>query len=264
MEYVDVSGLRVAYQRAGDGPPLVLLHGGFEDSRCWQRQLDGLSDEFTVVAWDAPGCGESTDPPPGFSAADFGDCLASFLRAIGLEQPHVLGLSWGSVLALELYRQHPDVPASLLLASAYAGWAGSLPPEEVTRRTEQVLREVDLPPADFVPGWIPTLLTEAAPPELAAEVAAIMADFHPAGTKVIFEAFAYADYRQVLPTIEIPTLLLYGELDRRSPVSVARDLHAHIPASTLVVIPGVGHLTNMETPDSFDAAVRRFVRGIGR
>lgn len=60
--------------------------------------------------------------------ADYADCLAGWLEVVGVEQPHVLGLSWGSSVALELYRRHLQVPASLILASAYAGWAGSCLP----------------------------------------------------------------------------------------------------------------------------------------
>src|SRR5437899_7194248 len=60
------SGLRIAYERAGNGPPLVLLHGFVGDGREWRRQVDGLSDQFTVVAWDAPGAGASSDPPESF------------------------------------------------------------------------------------------------------------------------------------------------------------------------------------------------------
>jgi len=260
---VVVDGLEIAYERAGTGPPLLLLHGGFSDSRDWRRQLDDLSDEFTVVAWDAPGCGRSSDPPDTFRASDYGDCLANFIDSLRLGRPHILGLSAGSVLALELYRGHRTVPTSLILASAYAGWAGSLPAEEVDRRLAQVLRETELPPEQFVPGWIPTLLTPAAPKDLIDEVTEIMSDFHPAGTRVMINAFGKADYRPVLPTITIPTLLLYGDTDRRSPLHVARDLHDRIAGSTLVVLPNVGHAGNMEAPAAFNTAVRTFLHAIG-
>lgn len=167
-EESDVGGLRIAFERAGEGSPLVLLHGAFSDSRWWRRQIDGLSDEFTVAAWDAPGCGRSSDPPEPetFRLSDYADCLAGFVDALGLGRPHVLGLSFGGGLALELYRRHPMVPRTLVLASAYAGWAGSLPPEEVEQRRQQALREADLPPEQWVPGYLPGLFTEAAPPEL--------------------------------------------------------------------------------------------------
>ena len=73
MDQIEVKGLRIAYQQAGEGPALVLLHGGLGlDSREWRRQLEGLSDEFTVMAWDMPGCGQSSDPPEGFGASDYG------------------------------------------------------------------------------------------------------------------------------------------------------------------------------------------------
>jgi len=130
-QHVDVDGLRIAFRRAGNGDPLLLLHGAVCDSRVWRTQLKTLSDEFTVIAWDAPGCGESSDPPENWRMRQFGACLVGFINELGLWRPHVLGHSWGSALALELYRQHPSVPKTLLLAGAYAGWAGSLPTSEV-------------------------------------------------------------------------------------------------------------------------------------
>jgi pimeloyl-ACP methyl ester carboxylesterase len=63
VEVVRANGLEIAYQRVGNGPPLVLVHGAVVDSRMWQPQLDALADEFTVVAWDEPGAGRSSDVP---------------------------------------------------------------------------------------------------------------------------------------------------------------------------------------------------------
>ena len=104
---VKVGGLEIAYERAGDGAPLVFLHGALADSRVWRRQLAGLSDEFTVVAWDEPGAGRSSDPPERFTLGDFADTLAAFIAALDLSPAHVAGLSWGGVVAQELYRRHP-------------------------------------------------------------------------------------------------------------------------------------------------------------
>jgi pimeloyl-ACP methyl ester carboxylesterase len=258
---VEVDGLVLAYRRTGQGPPLVLLHGAYEDSRIWRRQLEELSDEFSVVAWDAPGCGGSDDPPEGFTAADYDHCVAGFLRALELGPAHVLGLSWGSMLALGLYKHHPEGVATLVLASAYAGWAGSLPPDEVERRIAQVLREVDLPPEDFVADWVPTLLTPSAPQELVDEVVASMGDVHPVGMRAAVQAMGWLDHRDVLPTITVPTLLLYGDVDVRSPVQVGRDLQAALPSSSLVVLPGAPHLAHVEAPDAFNRAVRTFLHG---
>jgi pimeloyl-ACP methyl ester carboxylesterase len=260
VEQVEVGGLRIAFRRAGEGPPLVLLHGGVSDGREWRAQLAGLSGEFTVVAWDAPGCGGSSDPPESFRLPDYADCLAAFLGALEIERAHVAGLSFGAGLALEFYRRHPGLPRTLVLASAYAGWAGSLPLRVVAERLATALRESELPPERFVPGWVTGLLTDAAPAEMVDELVAIMSSFHPAGSRTMARAFAEADLRDVLPGVSIPTLLLYGDADTRSPPSVARELHAGIPESRLVMIPGAGHQCNVEAAERFTAEMAGFLR----
>ena len=196
---------------------------------------------------------------------DYADCLKAWLDAVGIQQPSLLGLSWGSTIALELYRRHPRVPRSLVLASAYAGWAGSLPPEEVEARLESVLAGADLSRAELLKGW-PGLLSTAASPELVEELVSIWADnagsIHPAGYRAMAHSMAETDLRDVLPRIDIPTLLLYGELDQRSPLQIARELRDRIPSARLAVIPGTGHLSNAEAPHEFNARVREFLRSL--
>jgi pimeloyl-ACP methyl ester carboxylesterase len=109
--------------------------------------------------------------------------------------------------------------------------------------------------------WIPGLLTQSAPDDVEREVTAILSEFHPAGQRTTARAFgSKADLRDVLPRISIPTLLLYGDQDVRSPVSVGEDPHAKIPGSKLVIIPGVGHLCDVEAAERFNAEVRSFLR----
>jgi pimeloyl-ACP methyl ester carboxylesterase len=263
-EHIDIEGLSIAFERAGDGPPVVLLHGGVSDSREWRRQIDGLCDDFTVVAWDAPGCGRSSDPPESYRMPDYANCLASFIAVLELGRPHVVGLSFGGTLALELYRQNSTLPRTLAIASAYAGWAGSLPPDIVAERLAGILRESELPPEQFARGWIPSLLTGQASAETAEELVAIMSDFHPGGSRTMARAMAEADLRDVLPRIDIPTLLLYGDADRRSPLSLAEELAVQIRGSRLVVLHGVGHQSNIEAAERFNAELGEFLRSPSR
>jgi pimeloyl-ACP methyl ester carboxylesterase len=262
-ESVEVNGETIAFERRGDGPPLVLVHGAVSDSRNWRTQLDELSDEFTVVAWDAPGAGRSFDPAEDYGLHGFADCLAAFIEALGIERPHVLGLSFGSGVVLELFRRHPALPRSLVLASAYAGWRGSLGPDVAEERRQWGLRAAERPRDEFVRDFNETLFTESVPAELVAEMSEITEDYHPAGLRAMSNAFADADLRDMLPTIDVPTLLLYGDADKRSPVSVGEELHAQIPGSRFVVIEGPGHMVNMETPERFNDEVRSFLRGAG-
>ncbi len=263
MDAVEVDGLPIAYRRAGNGPALLLVHGALGDSRDWRRQLEGSA---TSSPW-SPGTrrvgGGRTTRPSGSGCRTFADRLAGFAAAVGLERPHVLGLSFGGGLALELYRRHPGLPRSLVLASAYAGWAGSLPAEVVRERVERADREAGLPPEQWVRGYLIGLFTESAPPELLEEAAVIMLEVRPAGLRSMTRSFAQADLREVLPGIGVPTLLVYGDADRRSPLgTVAAELHETIPGSRLRVMPGVGHAANMEAPERFNAEVREFLRSV--
>lgn len=193
---------------------------------------------------------------------DYARCLEGFLKVLGLERPHVLGLSFGSTLALELYRQNPALPRALILTSAYAGWTGSLPADVIEERLRQTIPDLDLPPDQVAARYnSPGLLSEFAPEAVLAENAKIISDFHPSGMKTMVRALAEADLRDVLPVVALPTLLVYGDRDVRSPVSVGEALTPRSP-SELVVIPGVGHLGNFEAPGRLNAEVRRFLRSV--
>ncbi|HSF60554.1 MAG TPA: alpha/beta hydrolase [Gaiellaceae bacterium] len=260
---VEVDGLRIVFRRKGNGPPVVFLHGYVGDgSRTWRRQIEDLSDEFTVVAWDAPGSGLSSDPPESFRLPDYADCFAGFVDALGLGRVHLVGLSFGGGLALEIHRRHPTVSKSLVLASAYAGWAGSLPSEVVEERLQQVLQLADLPSEQFARAVMPTMFSASAPTNLVDGFAASVSEFHPVGLRVMALSFAEADLRAALPLVDVPTLLLYGDADVRAPLSVAEAIHAGIATSRLVVLPGVGHVSNIEAPERFNAELRAFFRWV--
>jgi len=165
MEMIDVDGVRIAYELAGDGPPLVLLHGYVADGpTTWRRQIEALADEFTVVTWNAPGVGGSSDPPEAFGMAGYADCLAGLVDVLRLDKPDVAGLSFGGALALELHRRHPAIPRTLILVSAYAGWGGSLPADIAEQRLRQALALADLSPDEFIGALLPTMFSDGTPP----------------------------------------------------------------------------------------------------
>jgi pimeloyl-ACP methyl ester carboxylesterase len=256
---VEVNGLRIAFERAGDGPPLVLVHGAVSDGRIWQPQLDALADEFTVVAWDAPGCGRSADPPESFRLPEYADVLAGLIAALELNPAHVVGHSFGGVLALELALRHPSAVARLVVVGGYAGWAGSLPATEIERRLAFALDVADRLPGGFEPTSMPGLFSARMTDDAAAALRTIMSEIRPAATRSMAHAVAEADLRAALPSIGVPTLLIYGDADQRSSPSVAEDLHRRIPESRLVMLPGLGHECALEDPDRFNFEVRTFL-----
>ena len=257
LQRLDVDGHSIAYREAGQGPPLVVLHGFLCDSRCWIPQLTNLSDRFRVVAWDAPGAGASSDPSEPFTNADWAQCLASFLDMLGVEQANICGLSWGGILAQEFYRVYPERIMRLILADTYAGWRGSLGEDASAQRVASCFQLSSGPADELLASFMPGAIAPDASAEAKDALAAIVSEFHPVGFRLMTLA-CDVDTSDVLATIDIPTLLVWGEVDWRSPLHVAEAFRDAIPGAELAVIPGSGHISNMEKPEEFNAHVRRF------
>jgi pimeloyl-ACP methyl ester carboxylesterase len=259
VEVTRAGGVEVVYQRIGEGPPLVFVHGAGDDGRIWKPQLVALADEFTVVAWDEPGAGRSSDLPPEFALADYARCLAAVVGDVGLGPAHIAGLSWGGTVAQELYRRHPGLVATLILIDTYAGWRGSLSAEEVSARVHRA-REMLAAPPDGLDLLFPGLFAGDPPAKFVSLLEEIAADVRPESLARQLSIMAATDQRDLLPQIVVPTLLIWGELDERSPVSIAHAFEQAIPGAELVLIPGAGHLSNLEKPEMINDAIRKFCR----
>jgi pimeloyl-ACP methyl ester carboxylesterase len=166
------------------------------------------------------------------------------------------------MVALSLFRHHASVPGSLILIGGYAGWAGSLPPEEVARRLEMFLGMAEQGDA-YDPLSYPGVFSELMPADRAAEFATMMREnIRRATIRSVGHIGAETDLRPVLPTINVPTLILHGEADFRSPLGNAEMLHAAIPTSQLALLAGLGHGCVVEDPEACAEEIRRFVRAV--
>jgi len=236
-----------------------LLHGYVGDGPAtWRPQLDSLADHFTVVAWDAPGAGGSSDPPESLGMSGYADCLDQFIDALALDHPHVVGLSFGGALALALAHRHPNTARSLVVVSGYAGWRGSLPADDAEHRLAQALELSELTGSDFVDALLPTMFALSPSSELVDGFRASMNAFHPAGFRAMARAAA-EDLRNALPELDVPTLLVCGDRDVRAPRAIADHLCGAIAGASLVVMGGVGHVCNLEAPDHFNSTVRAWL-----
>ncbi len=259
MDVVNVEDIQIAYRRVGVGQPIVLLHGAPADSSSWTWMTPALAADFTVIAWDAPGFGRSAPVPERWRAPDYADALAGFLTAVEVERPILVGHSFGSILALAFLERHRAVASGLVLIGAYAGWAGSLQPEEVSKRLKGFLTMADLGDA-YDPRSYPGFLSDLIPVDReAATVAMMRENIRPATIRVAGYVAAETDLRAMLPSIDIPTLLLHGDADARSPLSAVEAIHAAIPGSEIEFLPGLGHACIVEDPDACSGAIRRFV-----
>jgi pimeloyl-ACP methyl ester carboxylesterase len=257
---VVVDGLRMTYERVGNGPPVVLVHGYAGDGgSTWRPQLSALADEFDVIALDLPGAGGSDDPPENFGMSGFASAVRGFIANLDLRAPHLVGLSFGGATVIELCRRNQAAVATIALVGAYAGWGGSLAPDEVDRRLNQALELSRMAPDQLVDALLPTMFAAGAPPELVSGYGNSLAAFHPLGLRAMARACT-EDLSDVLEGIRVPTLLVYGEDDTRAPSGVADDLHRCIGGSVLVRLPGAGHVCNVDAVDAFNATLRHFLR----
>jgi pimeloyl-ACP methyl ester carboxylesterase len=264
MRLVEVAGRLVAYEQVGLGPSLVLLHGAVTDLRSWGDVVDLFASTFRVTVFDAPGCGGSDDPEGTWQMDDYADSVAGLLAELELGPAHLVGHSWGSSLALATHLRHPGAARSLVLAGAYAGWGGSLPPEVVAQRlafAHQVANQLEAGEG-WDPATMPGLFSERMSAEWRARILETMYGIRASGTRTMATALAACDLRPALGNVTVPTLLLAGDVDERSPLAVAKALQAAIPSSTLTVLPGLGHEMFAEDPERCCEAVRAFLEHI--
>ena len=243
-----VGGSTIHYESAGTGRPLVLLHGIGSNSRSWNRQLEILSRDFNVIAWDAPGYGRSSDPDGRPSIVYYARQLAGLLDELRLDRIHLLGHSFGGVVAQEFYRAYSDRVDRLILAdTTFRGSRDKLEERLTMIRT--------MTPAEMAAQRAPQLLSPNSPPELFEEAIAIMSEVRRAGYEFAAIALAQADTREVLRNLRVPTLLIWGVEDAITPLW--RDLPE---GSRLAAIPYAGHLCYAEQPELFNTIVREFLR----
>jgi len=184
---------------------VVLAHGFVGAGRStWGSQIDALADEFTVVAWDAPGAGGSADPPERFGMDDYADCFAEFLRALRIEPAHLVGLSFGGALVLATFHRHRGLASSLALVSGYAGWRGSLGSADAQQWLTRSLEVSELPPDEFAAAMVPSMFRLSATAEVVARFADSVRAVRLGGFRAMARA-SFVDQSHVLPEVDVPT-----------------------------------------------------------
>ncbi|MFI6443033.1 alpha/beta fold hydrolase [Kitasatospora sp. NPDC050543] len=252
----------LSVRESGTGTPLVLLHAFPLAASMWSAQLDALpgltGDEARVLAPDQRGFGGTelgTDDP---SLDLVADDLALLLDAAGIERAVIGGLSMGGYVALAFARRHPGRLAGLLLADTKATAdtdAARANRERIAaavlaRDSVRLLAEERMEDALLGPGSGP----------LAERVRAMIAQAPPQAVAWAQRAMAARpDSSDVLPGVAVPAAVIVGEQDGITPPAEARLMADALPAAELTVIPGSGHLSALEAPEAFNAAVRRLL-----
>ncbi|HSE27189.1 MAG TPA: alpha/beta fold hydrolase [Gemmatimonadales bacterium] len=258
-----VHGVELAVSVEGEGPAVVFLHGYPLDRTIWAHQVANLPG-FRRIAPDLRGFGRSDAPDLGYSMETWADDVAALLDALGEERAVLTGHSMGGYVAFEFARRHRDRLAGLILVDTRAG-ADS---EEARRGRDaaiQLVRERGAGP--IAEQMLPKLFAPGSParrPEAVAQVEAVMRRTPVAGIAGALAAMRdRADSRPLLPTLDVPALVLVGAEDGITPPAEAEAMAAALPGAMLREIPEAGHMASLEQPEVVTAAIAEFLGGIG-
>jgi 3-oxoadipate enol-lactonase len=250
----------IAYDMAGSGPLVVFLHGIGGNRTNWYGQLEHFSNRFCAVTWDARGYGASNDSPQTLKFSDFADDLLRLLDHCKAERAHLVGLSMGGMIVQDFYGRHPERVATLALVDTSPGFGGV---PEAARRDFLARRldplEKGLTPVDIAPGVVAVLVAKSASAAIREQLRGSLSALRVEPYKQALHAIVTTDFRPVLPKITVPTLVIVGDEDIVTPPSASEFLVKNIAGAALIKIPGAGHLTNIEKPEAFNAALGPFL-----
>ena len=263
MPTMPINGVELAYDEAGSGPPLLLLHAGIADRRMWDDVLPLLSERFRVIRPDLRGYGETPLPDgPFVYAAD----AAELLRALGIARAHVVGVSMGGSVAVDLALAHPELVDHLVLVGAgLPGWEFGDAMNTYDEAETAALERGDLDEASWlnVRFWLDgaTRGEDALDPTLRQRVFGMTRLGFSWENEKAEGGWLVADRRSRMGEITASTLVLVGELDQPDFVDIADAIAALIPGARVQRLAGVAHLPPMEEPAGFVAAVVPFLEG---
>lgn len=248
---------------AGSGPTVLCLHGIGSGAAAFEPQIDELAGDLRFLAWDAPGYGKSEDPEAALDLDGFADAAARVAVERADGPVHVLGVSWGGVVATRLAQRHPDLVRSLVLADSSRG-SGQRPEQAAAMRARaQELRIRGA--AAFAAGRAGRLVSAHAPDELVQRVTRTMAEsVRLPGYGYAADSMASTDLTAELATLQTPTLVLCGSEDTVTGPEESQALAGGIEDAVFVTLRGAGHLANQESPESFNAWLSSFIHIIER
>ncbi|RSN66662.1 alpha/beta hydrolase [Actinomadura sp. WAC 06369] len=242
----------------GDLPPVLCLHGIGTGAAAFAPLAGLLADRLRLIAWDAPGYGNSADPESAPGMDGYADAAADVLDELGLGRASVIGTSWGGVIATRLALRHPDRLSGLVLADSTRG-SGTAPGKAAAMRARGG-ELAERGPAEFARARARRLLSPDAPAAEVERVAeAMAATIRMPGYGYAAESMAATDHGDVLGAVTAPTLVVVGEHDAVCPPAESRLIAESVPGARYIEIPGAGHLSNQERPESFAGAVRDFL-----
>ena len=269
-DYVDVNGMNVYYAKAGDGPPVVLLHGLGASHLTWQENFEELAAHFTVYAMDIPGHGDSVKEGVNYTIDASVSFTFGFLDAMGLSSAALVGNSMGGLIALRSALAEPERITHLVLIDT-AGFGKEIAPFlrimslpfvgemaeiQATRSTSNMLRQIFAGKNIATASLTAELVrTRSLPGARSAVLKTLREGVDIFGMKRKHRLLGS------LPDLLMPLMVVWGGRDRFFPVAHAYAAAEMVPSSRLLILPHSGHWPHMQEPDVFNAELIAFLNG---
>jgi len=252
-------GTHVFYEERGSGDPLLLVHAFPLDHSLWADQIEAFSASHRVIAPDLRGFGQSGDAPSVMTMDDYAADLLALLDHLGVDAVTLCGLSMGGYIALAFRNAYPDRVHAMILCNTRPGADSE---EARNSRLQNADRAEANGPAELAESMLPKMLSEAglAKPELKARVRAMMNRQPGKGVAAALRGMAARpDRTPLLPHLDVPALVIASDRDALIPESEGKAMATAIPGGRYASIAGAGHLSNLDDPAAFNAALREFL-----
>jgi 3-oxoadipate enol-lactonase len=251
MEKINVNGIQLDYDRRGDGPPLVLLHGYPLDRHLWDQLVPLLVDTFDVILPDLRGFGESTTVDSPYTMDDYASDIAGLLDQLEIQKAAIVGHSMGGYVALAFARLYPERVRGLGLVSSQVL---ADPPDRKEGRYKSAKDVSENGIGSVVEMMTPKFTSDQ---RLQAFARESMERQPPAAYIGALKAMAERmDSTSLLSSFNFPVVIVHGEADSLIPIDRAREVKAALPQAHLVEISGAGHMPMMEATDKTAAALK--------
>jgi 3-oxoadipate enol-lactonase len=265
-QYCHIGTRTIAYLDSAPGKTdlraLVLLHAFPIGANLWEPQMRSIPAGWRLITPDLRGFGGSTelDSVSALSVSDYADDIVDLLEELGVTRAVIGGCSMGGYAALALYQAKPELFDGLVIANSRAG--ADSPEARANRRNMLALVDRE-GPSGIARDMMPKLIgktTKETNPSIEANVRRLIKQQSPVAIRgAIHRMMHRPDSTPLLAQVSAPTLVITGEEDEMIPVDESRRMAAAINGATLVIIPGAGHLSNLEQPDAFNNALSTFL-----
>jgi 3-oxoadipate enol-lactonase len=260
MPVKKIRGIHLAFDDLGQGRPLVFIHGHPFNRSMWDRQVDFFKANYRLILPDLRGYGKSDTSFPRVMLDEMALDIIHLLDELDIDKAIFAGLSMGGQIALDCYRLFPQRFDALVIADSDARGETS---ESAARRlelAETILRDGMIKhTGETIHKYLAKVSLNN--PAVYQPLFNMMSTTKPEGAAAAHRGRAdRRDHTKLLPSINVPTLIIVGSEDFFTPLPVARLMSDNIPGAQLVCIEGAGHLPNMEVPDEFNRALDSFLR----